>query len=136
MKYKYLNDKNLDFLKRFLSTYSPSGYEMEAARAWQEYVSQFTKVETDVLCNSVGIINPEAEFRIMLSGHLDEIGFQVMYISKEGLLYFRKLGGIDALTVPGTEVMVLTRNGKVDRKRLSGGAVRQRPRTGVTARTR
>ncbi|MCB9017991.1 MAG: M42 family metallopeptidase [Paludibacteraceae bacterium] len=113
MKYKYLNDKNLDFLKRFLSTYSPSGYEMEAARAWQEYVSQFTKVETDVLCNSVGIINPEAEFRIMLSGHLDEIGFQVMYISKEGLLYFRKLGGIDALTVPGTEVMVLTRNGKV-----------------------
>lgn len=32
--------------------------------------------------------------------------------------------------------MPLTRNGKVDRKRLSGGAVRQRPRTGVTARTR
>ena len=50
MKYKYLNDKNLDFLKRFLSTYSPSGYEMEAARAWQEYVSQFTKVETDCGC--------------------------------------------------------------------------------------
>ena len=41
MKYKYLNDKNLDFLKRFLSTYSPSGYEMEAAVVWREYVSQF-----------------------------------------------------------------------------------------------
>lgn len=113
MKYKYLNDNNLSFLKRFLSTYSPSGYEMEAAAVWREYVSQFVPARTDVLCNTVGVINPGAEFRIMLCGHLDEIGFQVMYISKEGLVYFRKLGGIDALTVPGTEVMILTRKGRV-----------------------
>lgn len=113
MKYKYLDDNNLQFLERFLSTYSPSGYEMEAASVWREYVSQFVPAQTDVLCNTVGVINPEADFRIMLCGHLDEIGFQVMYISKEGLVYFRKLGGIDALTVPGTEVMILTRNGRV-----------------------
>lgn len=113
MEYKYLNDKNLKFLKRFLSTYSPSGYEMEAASVWREYVSQFVPAKTDVLCNTVGVINPDAEFKIMLCGHLDEIGLQVMYISAEGLVYFRKLGGIDALTVPGTEVMILTRKGRI-----------------------
>lgn len=45
----------------------------------------------------------------MLAGHYDEIGFQIVYISDEGLLYFRPNGGIDKLNVPSTEVEVLDR---------------------------
>ncbi len=48
------------------------------------------------------------KLKVMLAGHYDEIGFQVVYISEQGLIYFREVGGIDKITVPGTEVNILT----------------------------
>ena len=62
-----------------------------------------------MLNNSIGVLNPQAEFKIMIAGHYDEIGLQVMYISKEGYLYVRRLGGIDLLSLPGSEVVVITK---------------------------
>lgn len=112
MEYKNLDKQSLEFLEKLCATCSPSGYEMEASLVWMNYVKQFAKTEADVLCNSYGIINPEADFKIMLSGHIDEIGFQVMYIDKDGLIYVRKHGGIDLLTVPGSKVEILTNGGK------------------------
>ncbi|MBP8782515.1 MAG: hypothetical protein KBH03_07750, partial [Paludibacteraceae bacterium] len=92
MSYKNLDQQNLSFLKELLSTNSPSGYEVNAAKVWQNYVNQFAEVSGDVLNNSIGVLNPQAEFKIMIAGHYDEIGLQVMYISKEGYLYVRRLG--------------------------------------------
>ena len=112
MEYKNIDKQSLVFLEKLCCTCSPSGYEMEASMVWLDYVKQFSKTEADVLCNSYGIINPDADFKIMLSGHIDEIGFQVMYIDSDGLVYVRKHGGIDLLTVPGSKVEILTNGGK------------------------
>ncbi len=112
--YKNLNEKNLSFLKDFLSCYSPSGYEAHGAYVWQKYVGNFVQVDGDVLNNSIGVINPDANFKIMLAGHYDEIGLQIMHISKEGYLYVRRLGGIDLLSLPGSEVVVLAKQGIVN----------------------
>ncbi len=109
------DDKSLQFLEDLLNSSSPSGYEIEAAKIFRDYVGEFTdEVKTDVMGNTISVINPDAEFKVMLAGHYDEIGFQIVYISDEGLIYFRPNGGIDKLTVPGTEVVVLTENnGKI-----------------------
>lgn len=105
---------SLDFLERFMLASSPSGYETEAAEVFRNEVAPFCdRVDTDVLGNTMGVLNPEAPFRVMLAGHYDEIGFQVVYISEDGLVYFRQNGGIDKLNIPSSEVEILTPRGRV-----------------------
>ncbi len=105
---------SLSFLEKFMLASSPSGYEMEAAAVFRNEISGFCdRVETDVMGNTMGILNPDAPFRVMLAGHYDEIGFQIVYIDDNGLLYFRKNGGIDKLNIPASEVEILTPRGRV-----------------------
>lgn len=107
------SSKSLKFLERFMNCSGPSGFETESAQVFRDYIEEFCEnVSTDLTGNTIGVLNPEAEFKFMLAGHYDEIGFQVTNISDEGYLFFRKVGGIDNLTVPGTEIEVLTEDGK------------------------
>ncbi|MDD3886323.1 MAG: M42 family metallopeptidase [Victivallaceae bacterium] len=109
-----LSKASLRFLADFMNSSSPSGFEEEAAAMFRQYLGGFcAEVKTDVLGNTIGVLNPGAAMRVMLSGHYDEIGFQIVYISEEGLLYFRPNGGIDKLNVPATEVEILTAKGRV-----------------------
>ena len=106
--------ESLKFLERFMNCASPSGYEVEAAKCFREYLTPFCdEVRGDVMGNSIAVLNPGAKFRVMLAGHYDEIGFQIIYISEEGLLYFRPNGGIDKLNVPASEVDIITPKGRV-----------------------
>jgi endoglucanase len=106
--------KSLEFLSRLLTASGPSGFEEESAAVYRDYLGGFAdRVYTDVTGNTVGILNEKAPFKVMLAGHYDEIGYQVVYISEEGLLYFRNVGGIDKLVVPGTEVDVLAAKGRI-----------------------
>ena len=107
------NRKSLQFLEDFMLSSSPSGYEMEAAKVFRNYLADCCEVRTDVLGNSIAVLNPEAPTRVMLAGHYDEIGFQIVYISDNGLLYFRPNGGIDKLNVPSSEVEILTAAGRI-----------------------
>lgn len=102
------------FLETLLNSSGPSGYEMESAAAFRKHLTPFCDtVRTDVMGNTIGVLNPKAKMRVMLAGHYDEIGFQIVYISDDGLLYFRPNGGIDKLNVPASEVEILTAKGKV-----------------------
>ena len=109
-----LSDKSLQFLEKFMRCASPSGYEVEAAKCFRAYLADCCdEVRGDVMGNSIAVLNPGAPMRVMLSGHYDEIGFQVVYISDEGLVFFRPNGGIDKLNVPSTEVDILSAKGRV-----------------------
>ncbi len=109
-----LSEKSLNFLEQLMKCSGPSGFEIETAAVFRKYISQFAgKVHTDVTGNTIGILNEKSDFKVMLAGHYDEIGFQVVFISEEGLLYLRNVGGIDKVTVPGTEVEILTEKGRV-----------------------
>jgi len=46
----------------------------------------------------------------MLAGHIDEIGFQVNYISDDGYIYFKPIGGFDIQIVPGRRVLIHNKN--------------------------
>ncbi len=108
------NSKSLKFLEDFMMTSSPSGYEMEAGKIFRSYLADCCdEVKADVMGNSIAVLNPKAKTRVMLAGHYDEIGFQVVYISEDGLVYFRPNGGIDKLNVPSSEVEILTPAGRI-----------------------
>jgi len=51
--------------------------------------------------------------RVMLAGHVDEIGLMVRYIDDQGFLYFAPIGGVDAHLLPGQRVWVHGRAGPV-----------------------
>ena len=109
-----LSESSLKFLEEFMNASSPSGFEEEAAAVFRNYLKPCCdEVRTDVLGNTMAVLNPSAPMKVMLAGHYDEIGFQVVYISDEGLLYIRPNGGIDKLNVPSTEVEILTEKGRV-----------------------
>lgn len=102
------------FLKEFLSASGTSGFEFEQAAVFRKYLSKYTKdIEVDNLGNSIARLNRNAKFQVMLAGHYDEIGFQIVNIMDEGLLSFRPVGGIDPLTIPGIEVEILTEKGRI-----------------------
>lgn len=99
--------ESLDFLKAIVNIPSPSGYEERAAEIYRQYTKPFAdKIHTDVHGNVWAIANPDAGMKIMLAGHMDEIGFIIHYISDDGLLYFGTIGGHDSTIPVGQRVWV------------------------------
>ena len=109
-----IDAKAKKFLEELLMTCGPSGFEFEQAKVYRDYLRPFAHdIRTDVLGNTIARLNPDAKFQFMLSGHYDEIGFQVVSIMPQGLISFRSVGGIDPLTLPGTGVEILTEKGHI-----------------------
>ena len=108
-----LSKSSLDFLETLMTSSGPSGFEFEPAAAFRTYAETFAhEVRTDVTGNTIAVLNPDAKFKVMLAGHYDEIGFQVVYIDETGLVFFRPVGGIDKNTLPGIEVNILNTRGE------------------------
>lgn len=104
----------VEFLKRLLDTPGPSGFEAAPARVWREEVKRFADdVRADVHGNSVGVINPKGAPRLMLAGHVDEIGLQITHVDDDGFLYFAGIGGWDSQVLVGQRVILSGRNGPV-----------------------
>lgn len=106
---------NRDFLTELLETPSPSSMEMGIQKKWMNYVKSFAhEVRTDNAGNVIGILNPDADFKILLAGHCDEIALVVNRIDSEGFLYIDKMGGINPKAAVGMRVKVLGYNGEVN----------------------
>lgn len=99
---------HFQFLEELLNTPGPSGFEMGPARVWREEAGSFADaVHADVTGNSVARLNPEGSPRVMLAGHIDEIGLQVTHIDENGFLFFDEIGGWDSQVLVGQRVLVL-----------------------------
>ena len=104
----------IDFLERLLNAPGPSGFEVRAARVWRQRAERFAdRVWTDVTGNSFASVNPEGRPRVMMAGHIDEIGLQITHIDKDGFLYFDTIGGWDAQVLVGQRVRILGGAGEV-----------------------
>jgi endoglucanase len=102
-----MRTQSLDFLKALVHAPSPSGYEQPAAEIYRQYTGKYVDdVRTDMHGNTVAILNPGASVRVMLSAHMDEIGFVVHCIGEDGLLHFSPIGGHDDVVAVGQRVCV------------------------------
>jgi endoglucanase len=108
-----MRSESLKFLKALLEAPSPSGYEQPAAAVYRAYVTKYAdEVTTDVMGSVSAVLRgKKAGPSVMLAGHVDEIGFMVSYITPEGFLAFKPIGGIDAHILPGKRVRVHARGG-------------------------
>jgi endoglucanase len=108
-----MDDRSLSFFKRLLDTPGPSGFERAPARVWREEAAGFAKVEADVAGNCYATLNPGGKPRVMLTGHLDEIGVMVVHVDDDGFLYFAPIGGWDPQVLVGQRVRLEGRAGPV-----------------------
>jgi len=98
------------FLEKLLNSTGPSGFETGPARVWREEAAGFAeRVWTDVTGNSVAGLNMDGNPRVMLAGHIDEIGLQVTHIDEGGFLFFDEIGGWDSQVLVGQRVRVMAR---------------------------
>jgi putative aminopeptidase FrvX len=109
-KKKILTKKSIQFLEKYLNNASPTGYEAEGQKIWMNYLRPYVdEFYTDVYGTAVGIINPEADFRVVIEGHADEISWYVNYITDDGLIYVIRNGGSDHQIAPSKRVNIHTR---------------------------
>lgn len=106
--------KSLFFLEEYLNTSSPTGYEVSGQKIWMDYIKPFVdKIENDNYGTCYGIINPEADFKVVIEAHADEISWYVNYITDDGLIYVIRNGGSDQLIAPSKIVNIHGEKGVV-----------------------
>jgi endoglucanase len=105
--------ESYEFLKRLLSTPGPSGNEGAAAKVWREEAGKFAEVRGDRMGNSFATLNAGGSPKVMLSGHIDEIGLMITHIDDQGLLRFTGVGGWDPQVLVGQRVRIQARYGEV-----------------------
>ncbi|GAA0500248.1 M42 family metallopeptidase [Salinibacillus aidingensis] len=103
--------ENQSFLMDLLKTPSPSSMEMEIQKKWMNYIRPYAdEIKTDHAGNVIGVLNPDAKFKVLLAGHSDEIGFVITRIEDNGFLRISKMGGISPKIAVGMKVHILGEN--------------------------
>ncbi|MFP4354962.1 MAG: M42 family metallopeptidase [Phycisphaerae bacterium] len=109
-----MRKESLEFLKKLLATPSPSGFETKNQKVWCDYARKVAdEVKTDAYGNAVAIVNPKGSPRIVLDGHVDEIGLMVKYIDPKGYIYFQRIGGVDPALIRSKRVDIHAAKGAV-----------------------
>ncbi|MDP5199920.1 M42 family metallopeptidase [Flavobacterium sp. DG2-3] len=109
-----LNDNSIAFLESYLNNASPTGYESEGQKLWMDYLKPYVDTFiTDTYGTAVGVINPDAPYKVVIEGHADEISWYVNYITEDGLIYVIRNGGSDHQIAPSKRVNIHTKNGIV-----------------------
>ena len=109
-----MQSDRLKFLRELMQQPSPSGFEAPAQKIIRTRMKKFTdNVHTDVHGNVSGVLNPKAAVRVMLAGHVDEIGLMITHVDEKGFIYFAAIGGWDAPIAVGQHVSIRTRHGDV-----------------------
>jgi putative aminopeptidase FrvX len=101
-----------------LAARGPSGYEGVPAGVWLKAAADFAEVSTDIVGTPLALVAPKHGYengrrRLLVMGHIDEIGLIVTHIDDDGYLWFREVGGWDAQILVGQRVVIDTREGPV-----------------------
>src|SRR3990167_8028139 len=107
-----MRKESLDFLKRLITTPSPSGFETKGTKVWLDYVKPFAdKTFIDSYGNAFAVLNPDGDPKIFIAGHSDEIGMMVNYIDDKGFIYPKAIGGLDFTVSRAKRVIIHSKNG-------------------------
>ena len=109
-----MTDKAFKFLKTYINNPSPVGFESSGQKLWLDYVTPLVDTTfVDPYGTAVGVINPKAEFKVVIEAHADEISWFVNYVTPEGLIYLKRNGGVDHVIAPGQRVFIHGKKGPV-----------------------
>ncbi len=105
-----MRTKAISLLEELTQAHSVSGHEDEVRAIFVDELEECGELSTDnngsVFCETAGN-GP----RVMVAGHMDEVGFMVQNITLEGFIQFVAIGGWWEHNLLSQRVEILTRNG-------------------------
>src|SRR6476661_3313918 len=109
-----LKPEAYSFLRNYINNASPTGFESSGQKLWMEYLRPYVdEFFTDPYGTAVGVINPDAPFKVVIEAHADEISWFVNYITDQGLIYLKRNGGVDHQVAPAKRVLIHGKKGVV-----------------------
>ena len=106
---------NREFLKTLLNTVSVSGNEEANQRNALDFAKPFAHEQyADAVGNAVSVVNPDSTCRVLLCGHMDEIGFRVTHIDDKGFIHVQKAGGVRAKLYLGSPMQIIHDGQKIN----------------------
>src|SRR5215211_3779641 len=91
-----------------------SGFEEPVRRVMRRYMEPLGEISTDHIGSIIGRkAGPSGGPKVVLAGHMDEIGFMVTRITDDGYLKFQTLGGWWEQVMLAQRVEIYTRSGPV-----------------------
>ena len=104
-----------EFLKKLLNTVSVSGNEETNQRNALAYGKNFAHRQiVDAVGNVINVVNPDSPCRVLLCGHMDEIGFRVTHIDEKGFIHVQKAGGVRPKLYVGSPMQIIHEGQKVN----------------------
>jgi endoglucanase len=107
-------DSTEQLLKELTEVHGVPGYEADVRAVMRRYLEPLGSLEQDkigsVVCRQPGAADAP---RVMLAAHMDEIGFMVKHVTKEGFLKFVQLGGWFDQVLLGQRLVVKTARGDI-----------------------
>jgi len=104
------------FFEKLSNCFGPSGFEREALKIVRDYIRPYSdKVSVDKLGSLLFEKRGSSDAPVvMLPGHVDEVGYIVSSINKQGFITFNPLGGWFDQTLLGQRVRIRTSDGDVN----------------------
>src|SRR3972149_8277986 len=100
-------DSTLQLLSELTEAHGVPGYEAPVRAVVRKYLDPLGEVTSDkigsLICKKAGKFPGP---KVMLAGHMDEIGFMVKHITKEGFIKFLPLGGWFDQVLLGQRVVI------------------------------
>ncbi|MFC1520874.1 M42 family metallopeptidase [Elusimicrobiota bacterium] len=97
----------MELLKKLCETPGPSGREEKVCEVIiSDLKAHVDQINVDALGNMIAFKKGNGGPKVMLSAHMDEIGFLVNFIDENGFLRFTTVGGFDPRTLVAQRVVV------------------------------
>jgi putative aminopeptidase FrvX len=107
-----INKASEKFLEAYLNNASPTGFESSGQQLWLDYIRPYIDEHfVDTYGTLVGVINPDAPYKVVIEAHADEISYFVHYITSDGYIYLKRNGGSDHQIAPSKRVDIHTPKG-------------------------
>ncbi|EIJ79211.1 M42 family peptidase [Bacillus methanolicus PB1] len=108
-------DETLTMLKDLTDAKGIPGNEREVREVMKKYIAPYAdEVTTDGLGSLIAKkVGKDGGPKIMVAGHLDEVGFMITHIDDKGFLRFQTVGGWWSQVMLAQRVTIVTRKGDI-----------------------
>ena len=109
---------SVELLKRLCDAFGPTGAEEAVAALIKKEIedvcptARLDKMGNLIAVMRFGDVSAPDRKRVMISAHMDEVGFMITDVRSSGYLSFGTVGGINTAVMAGRKVTVRTRDGE------------------------
>lgn len=110
-----MNKETIELFKTLTSLHGASGFEHNVRKFMKEQLKKYSdEIIQDKLGSIFGVKQGlNSGPRVMVAGHMDEVGFMITKITKNGMLKFQTLGGWSPNVLQAQKLVVHSKKGPI-----------------------